>query len=49
MVSTDGKVIGSDEVIKPGLSDGKLLGNIIRNVYGITLGIGVGTELGYLD
>ena len=32
LVSTDGKVRGSDEGIKMGLSGGKSLGNIIGNV-----------------
>ena len=47
--STDGKVFGSDEGIKLGLSDVGVLGTIIGNVDGITLGIGVGTNQGYLD
>ena len=41
--STYGKVMGSDEVIKLGLSDGKVIGDILGNIYGITLGIDVGT------
>ena len=40
---TYGKVLGSDEGIKLGLSDGKVIDTIIRNVDGITLGIDVGT------
>ena len=34
---------------KMGLSNGKVFGTNLRNVDGITLGLGVGTELGYLD
>ena len=44
---TDGKVIGSDEGIKLGLFDDKLLGTTYKNVDGITFGIYFGTELGY--
>ena len=40
---TDVKVHGSDEVIKLGCTDGKVLGNILENVDGIMLGIYVGT------
>ena len=39
LVSTDGKVIGYYEVIKLGLSYGKLFGNIFVNVDGIIFGI----------
>ena len=49
LVSTDFKVIGSDEGIKLRLSGGKVLGTILGNIYGITLGIDIGTRLGYLD
>ena len=42
---TNGKVLGSDEGIKLRLSGGKVLGTIPGNVYGITLGLDVGTEL----
>ena len=49
LVSTYGKVIGSDEVIKLVYTDGKVLSTILVNSYGITLGIAVGTELGSLD
>ena len=48
LVSTDGKVFGSDEVIILGLFDGKVLGTILRNVDGITLALDVGTNMGYL-
>ena len=34
--------------IKLVYTGGKVLGNVIVNLYGITLGIDVGTELGYL-
>ena len=33
LVYTDGKVLGSDEVIKLGLSGGKVFVTIIGNVY----------------
>ena len=46
---TDGKVLGSDEVIKLGSTDGKCIGNILGNLDGITLGIHVETELVSLD
>ena len=42
-------VLGSDEGIKLVLSDCKALGTILGNVDEITLGIDVGTDLGYLD
>ena len=45
MVSTDGKVLGSDEGIKLGSTYGEVLGTILVNLYGITLGIDVVTEL----
>ena len=38
-----------DEGIKLGSTDGKVLGTILRNVYGIALAIDDGTELGSLD
>ena len=47
--STDSKVIGSDEGIKLGISEGKVIDTILVNVYGITLWIDVGTDLSYLD
>ena len=46
---TDRKLLGSDEGIKLLSTDGKMLGTIRVNVYGITLGLDVGTELGFLD
>ena len=45
----DGKVLGSDEDIKLRLSGDKVVGNIVGNVYVITVGIDIGTELGSLD
>ena len=42
-------MLGSDEGIKLVSTNGKLLSTIIGNVYGITTGLDVGTELGYLD
>ena len=42
---TYGKVLGSHEVIKMVLSDGKVLGTILGNLYEITIGIDVETEL----
>ena len=44
-----GKVQGSDENIKLGSTDGKVIGTILGNVYGIIIGFNVVTELGYLD
>ena len=49
MEYTDGKVFGSDECIRLGSSDGKLLDTILGNVDGITLEFDVGKELRYLD
>ena len=43
LLSTDGKALGSDEVIKLGSTDGKVIGTIIGNIYGIIIGIDVGT------
>ena len=45
MGSTDAKALGSDEVIKMGYSDGKVFGTILVNVYVITLGLDIGTDL----
>ena len=47
LVPTDSKVPGSDEGIKLVSKDGKVLGNILVNVDVITIGLDVGTELGY--
>ena len=46
LISSDGKVLGSDDDIKLGLSDGKVLDTILGNVYGIKLGIDVETDFG---
>ena len=43
MWSTDGKVLGFGEGIKLVISDGKFIGTIIVNVYGITPRLDVGT------
>ena len=45
----DGKVLGSDEGIKLGSNDDKVVGTILGNVDRITLGIDIGTKLGFLD
>ena len=45
---TDGKVLGSEEFIKLVSTYGGFLGNILVNVDGITLGLGVVTDRGYL-
>ena len=37
-----GKVLGSDEVIKLGYTDGKVFGTILGNVDGIPLGFDIG-------
>ena len=42
-------MFGSSEGIKVGSTDVKLIGTIIKNVDGITLGIDVGTDLVSLD
>ena len=42
-------MLGYDEVIKLGSTDGKVLVIILGNVDGNTFGISVGTCLGYLD
>ena len=47
--STDGNVLCSDGGFKLGLFEGKLVGTILVNVNGITLGLDVVTELGSLD
>ena len=42
-------MLGSDEGVKLGFSDGKVFGTIHVNVDKITLSTNVGTELGSLD
>ena len=49
LVSTDDKVLGFYEVVKLGLFDGEVIGTILGDVGGITLGIDVVTELVSLD
>ena len=44
MGSKDGKVIGFDKDMNLGFYDGKVLDTILVNVYGITLGLDVGTD-----
>ena len=46
LVFTGGKVLGSDKGIKMGSTDAEVLGVILVNVYGITLVLDVGTDLG---
>ena len=46
--STDGKVLVSDEKVKLRFTDGKVIDTLFENVYGITLSLDVGTDLGYL-
>ena len=46
---TESKVPGSDVVTKMGLFYVKLIGTILRHIYGITLAIDIGTELGSVD
>ena len=41
-------MLGSDEGIKLGSTDGKLFGTILLNVYIITFRIDIGTDLGSL-
>ena len=43
MWSTSGNLIGSDDGIKTGSTDGKVIGAILWNTYGIKLRSGVGT------
>ena len=49
MVCTYGKVLVSDEGIKLISTAGKVLGTVLVNVDGITLGLDVRTYLGLLD
>ena len=44
-----GKVLGSDEGIKLVSTDGKVLGTILESVDESTLGLDIGTYLGFLD
>ena len=46
LIFTCGKILGSDEGIKLGLSDGGFIVTILVNVYGITLGVYFGTYIG---
>ena len=46
LVSTDGKVLGSDEAIKLGSTHVKVLCISPVNIDGITLVLDVGTEMG---
>ena len=48
-LSTGGKVLGSDEGIKLGLFDGKVLRTILWNVYAIIFVIDFGTNMGFID
>ena len=45
MLYTDDKMIGFDEGIKLGSTDGKVNGTILRNVDRISLGLDIGTNL----
>ena len=47
LVYTDAKFLGSDEGTKLGFTGGKVSGTILRKVDIITLGIDIGTELGF--
>ena len=42
-------MLGFDSGIKPGSSDGKIIGTVFLNVDGIILGIDIGTDMGSLD
>ena len=46
---TNSEIIGSYSGVKLGLFYGNVIVTILVNVYGITLGLDVGTELGSLD
>ena len=48
MKSIDEKVLDSDEIIKLGLFDSRVLGSLPGNVDVITFGLDFGTELGSL-
>ena len=43
------KLLGYDEGIKRGSTGGKVFGAILGNLDIITLGVDIGTELGFLD
>ena len=49
MAYTAVRSFGSDEDIKMGYTNGKVLVTLLVNVYGITLGIDAGIDLGSLD
>ena len=42
-------MIGYNEGIKLGSTDGKVFGTILGNLYRITLDLDIGTNLGFLD
>ena len=46
---TYGKVLSFDEGIKVWFTDGKVICTILGNVDLITLGLDIGTDLGFLD
>ena len=48
LLFTSGKVIGSDEGINMGSTDGKVISTILEYLDGIIIGLDIGTELGYL-
>ena len=49
LIYTNGKVLGSYEVIKLGSFDREVIGTLLGNIDGITLEIDFGTELDSLD
>ena len=49
LLSTDGKVLGSDESIKLGLSVGNVIATILGGLYRIKIGLDIIIELGSLD
>ena len=49
LLSTYDKALRSEKGIKLGSTDVKVLGTILVNIDGITLGLDIGTELGSLD
>ena len=46
--STDGKILGYDEGIKLGFTEGKVIGTLLENVDWFEFGLDVGSELGSL-